>query len=255
MIGEVLEFLGLLVLGGILGAVTGISLARLGRRGEAAPQPLKLSPLWLLVAVIPIFLVQGGWDWLFPSEQASSILDDLLLSALLLGIPVLVLRLGTGKTGWFLGGQIKKRLGWGVRVWLLGMPGFLAVVLLNDFLFEHWVPLEATPDPLGHLRGLSATETLSFAAFACLIMPVLEEMLFRGFLFRGLAGSRFRLSPMRALAISSILFALSHHPDMWLPALYLGCLLAWLDWRGADLRLCMMAHMAHNSFFFALALI
>ncbi|MHC4381143.1 MAG: CPBP family glutamic-type intramembrane protease, partial [Planctomycetota bacterium] len=70
-----------------------------------------------------------------------------------------------------------------------------------------------------------------------------------------LAGSRFRLSPMRALAISSILFALSHHPDMWLPALYLGCLLAWLDWRGADLRLCMMAHMAHNSFFFALALI
>lgn len=255
MLGVVLEFLGILVAGVVLAAVTGVSLARLGRRGEAMPQTLDLSPLWLLVALLPIFLINGGWELLFPSEGESSFLEELLLTAFLLGIPCLILRFGTGPTGWFRSGQFHKRLGWGVRVWLLGLPGFLAVVWLNGFLFENWIPYEVAANPLSTMQTMTVLEKLSFAAFACAILPILEELLFRGFLFRGLSGPRFRFSPMRALALSSLLFALSHHPDMWLPALYLGCLLAWLDWRGADLRLCMMAHMAHNSFFFALALL
>lgn len=255
MLEEVLQFLGILGLGAILAGVTGISLARLGRRGEALPQPLALPAPWLVLALVPLLLVNGGLGWLFPSTEETSDLQLLAITAVLLAAPIVFLRLVLGRPGWFLSGQIRKRLGWGVRVWLLGMPGFLAVVLVNDFLFRHWLPWAPSSDSLLEFRGLPASEILGLGFFICLLMPILEEMLFRGYLFRGLAGSRFGLSPVRAMAISSLLFALSHHVDMWLPALYLGCLLAWLDWRGADLRLCMMAHMAHNTFFFGLALL
>ena len=255
MFAELLAFFGLLILGGLLGVVSGVSLARLGRRGEAKPTAYALAPWLVIFGAVAIYLVNGGLSWLFPDTSADVAPIQLVFTALVLIAPMLVFRVFGQTPGWFRKGQIQRRLTWAIRVWLVAMPGFLAVVLLNDFLFNNWVPWTPGPDPLLGLTDLSAADLALSGLFLCLILPILEEALFRGYLFRGLVGPKFRLSSVRAIAISSLIFALAHRPDMWLPMLYLGCLLAWLDWRGADLRLCMMAHIAHNSFFFALALI
>lgn len=235
--------------------VSGVSLARLGRRGEANPTAYALAPWLAVLGAVDIYLVNGGISWLFPSTTTDVAPLRLSLTAMVLAAPILLFRIFGESPGWFRKGQVGRRLTWAVRVWLVAMPGFLAVVLLNNFLFNNWIPWTPQPDPLLGLAHLSASELALSALFLCILLPILEEALFRGYLFRGLVGPKFRLSSVRALAVSSLLFALAHRPDMWIPMFYLGCLLAWLDWRGADLRLCMMAHIAHNSFFFAIALI
>lgn len=255
MIAELLAFFGLLIFGGLLGVVSGVSLARLGRRGEAKPSAYPLAPWLLVLGVVAIYLVNRGLSELFPETAVEVAPIRLALAALVLITPVLLFRILGKAPGWFQKGQIHRRFTWAIRVWLCAMPGFLAVVLLNDFLFNHWIPWTPGPDPLLGLSSLSTQDLALSALFLCILLPILEEALFRGYLFRGLVGARFKLSSVRAIAISSLIFALAHQPDLWLPMLYLGCLLAWLDWRGADLRLCMMAHIAHNSFFFAIALI
>lgn len=255
MFAELLAFGGLLIFGGLLGVVSGVTLAGLGRRGEARPTTYALAPWLAALAVIDVYLVNGGLTWLIPSDTAGVAPIRLGMTALVLAAPILLFRIFGTPPGWFKKGQVNKRLTWAIRIWLGAMPGFLAVVLINNFLFNHWIPWTPEPDPLLGLASLTGSELALSAMFLCLLLPILEEVLFRGYLFRGLAGPRFGLSAVRATAVSSLLFALAHSPDMWLPMLYLGCLLAWLDWRGADLRLCMMAHIAHNSFFFAIALI
>jgi len=251
LFAELLTFSGLLIFGGLLGVVSGVSLARLGRRGEAKPTAYTLAPWLAVLGAASIYFANEGLSRLFPSTTSEVNPLCLSLTALVLAAPILLFRISGKAPGWFRKGQVGRRLTWAIRVWLVAMPGFLAVVLLNNFIFNNWIPWTPEPDPLLGLADLSGSELALSALFLCLFLPILEEALFRGYLFRGLVGPKFRLSAVRAIAVSSLIFALAHSPDMWLPMLYLGCLLAWLDWRGADLRLCMMAHIAHNSFVFA----
>lgn len=255
MITELLAFLGILVLGGILAVVSGVSLARLGRRGEATPQSYDLKPWVLLVVIVDLFCVRLGLGW-FTSDATFPVQPILLASTAIVLASILVVFRVLGKPpAWTRSGQVRRRFTWSIRVWLVAMPGFLAVILINQFIFTNWIPWTPGPDPLLGLSSLSSSELAISGILLCLILPILEEMLFRGYLFRGLLGPSLKLSAARSLAVSSLLFALSHRPDLWLPMLYIGCLLAWIDWRSGDLRLCIMAHVAHNSFIFALALI
>jgi hypothetical protein len=67
-----------------------------------------------------------------------------------------------------------------------------------------------------------------------LIAPVMEELLYRGFLYRGLAQSR--LGPNGAIALTAVLFAVTHiqwiGDSMWwfqmLRIGFLGLLFGWL---------------------------
>ena len=74
---------------------------------------------------------------------------------------------------------------------------------------------------------------------------MLEEAFFRGFLFASLAADP-RFGPFRALLLSSLIFGLAHPPLMWLPAMGLGCLFAWVHWRVGDLRAPILLHILHN---------
>ena len=235
-------FLGLCAFGGLCGALTGVALARLGRRGPAQPQALALSPwaLWLPVAAalgLPLVWDGGWWQ-----------------TAIVLTVICLGLRLLTGPVHWFAGESWGKRWRWALRVWCFGMIGYAAVWLWNDFVFRHWIFISPPAWDLW-LPSLEHTAFWQAALLLCLVQPVLEEMFFRGFLFRGFVGKKIGFSATRALALSSLLFALAHPPALWLPAFYLGALLAWLDWRSGDLRWCMLAHVIHNSLYFVWLLV
>lgn len=246
-------FVFLILFGLASGGFTGVALARLGRRGRNTPKTLALRPADLVAAPLLVFLSLFGLGMWWPSEAEPAMVYDSLLAVVVFLVPILMLRMFLGPTFWFEKGVVRKRLGWATRAWLVGIPGLLAMAAATQLLIVPFLPHDA-PTALDGLDDHGPGTIALMALFACIVQPILEEMLFRGFLFRGLCGPRIGLSPTRALFVSSLLFGLAHTPDMWLIGMYLGGMLAWLDWRSGDLRLPMLAHCAHNTFFFVVAL-
>lgn len=81
----------------------------------------------------------------------------------------------------------------------------------------------------------------------CALVPVAEELFFRGRLLPLLAG---RIGVWGALSCSSLLFAAAHGaPITCLVALPIGLLLGWLRLRHRDLGACVLIHQAHNALF------
>ncbi|MDA0374994.1 MAG: CPBP family intramembrane metalloprotease [Planctomycetota bacterium] len=84
-------------------------------------------------------------------------------------------------------------------------------------------------------------------AAVCVVGPVLEELIFRGFLLEGLAA---RHGVPIAVSVSSVLFGLVHvgaGTVLILPISALGALFAWLRLRHGGLLAPILAHVAHNS--------
>ena len=78
----------------------------------------------------------------------------------------------------------------------------------------------------------------------CLLAPVMEELFFRGFLFRSLLQ---RYSPRKAVLISSLLFAVFHlNPWQAVVALAIGVLNAWLLLRTGGLIAGVVIHCTVN---------
>jgi membrane protease YdiL (CAAX protease family) len=95
--------------------------------------------------------------------------------------------------------------------------------------------LIAGEDSLLRVAALSAT-----AAF---IVPISEEVLFRGFIFGAI---RRRSGPIAAALASAVLFALVHPPLDWLPILILALALAGVYEKTGSLLAPMAAHAATN---------
>jgi membrane protease YdiL (CAAX protease family) len=75
--------------------------------------------------------------------------------------------------------------------------------------------------------------------------PITEELLFRGFIFAGLAT---RLKPAWAIIISGGVFSLFHvFPGVLIPIFVTGVLLAWLYHRTGSLWPCIAAHAGQNA--------
>lgn len=84
------------------------------------------------------------------------------------------------------------------------------------------------------------------SAFAVVVVaPLTEELLFRGLLLRGLLA---HTTPLRAIAISAVLFAALHLNPWQVPtALVAGILTGWIYLRTRSLTLCIFAHALNNT--------
>ena len=79
---------------------------------------------------------------------------------------------------------------------------------------------------------------------AILEAPILEELVFRGVVFRGLARS---MPPWGAIALSGFVFALVHvNAATFIPLWMLGAAFAWLYWRTGTLLAPIAAHFLFN---------
>ena len=133
--------------------------------------------------------------------------------------------------------------------WAIGCA-VVMYFLLDKFLdpvFEGMLPgsEERYQETLGHLRK---APVLSFIQ-VCILAPVMEEILMRGFLLGGLSVS---YGNVTALLISSALFALLHfNMVQTLSALICGIVLGLLYIRTDSLICCIAAHAGYNmiSFF------
>jgi hypothetical protein len=87
------------------------------------------------------------------------------------------------------------------------------------------LPLPKTPNPAAEafLTTERPLDLVAIAVLAIVVAPLVEETLFRGFLFPLL---RARLGRAGGIALTSLLFALLHPPVDWLAILVLGAALA-----------------------------
>ena len=126
----------------------------------------------------------------------------------------------------------------GVLLLSLGFTGVYGLAAQASG-FKFLVPPEITTDIL--LPGPAAA--LSFLALA-VWTPFVEEMFFRGFVYRGLAS---RFGPLQAILLSAVLFSLFHVlPGVLLPIFVTGILFAFLYHRTGSLWPCIAAHAGQN---------
>jgi|GEM_PF-1431698 len=235
---------GFLGLGGLaaLIALKGKSFPRL--EGENAQLSLGLAVEVLLIWLVGQVILSPGFQALnqvFPEGEA--------LFALLLHIVAAI-----GAIGWLhlrgfsllrLGWQVsplRKYLGLALGVFVLSLVGTgLAVVLQRIFQQEAREPAVLL---LSEVRSLPLR--IAVLLTACGLVPVAEEVLFRGILYRGL---RTQWGPWAAALLSSALFAAGHLDVIAaLPIFIFSLGLCWSMERSKSLVPAIIAHGLFNLF-------
>ncbi|MGP2570713.1 lysostaphin resistance A-like protein [Ornithobacterium rhinotracheale] len=84
-----------------------------------------------------------------------------------------------------------------------------------------------------------------------ILAPLLEELIFRGLILRGLLNSG--KNPYFSIIFVSLLFGLAHgNPWQFLAAGFLGFILGFIYWRTRDLWICIFLHFFNNTISFIL---
>jgi CAAX prenyl protease-like protein len=129
---------------------------------------------------------------------------------------------------------------------------------IGTLVFVLWITLDTGFLVIGESQGfdprvegrLHAGFVLTRLAGAALVVPVMEELFWRGFLLRWLEHPRFldvdpRAVGWKAIALSSVVFATEHR--LWLAGLLAGVAYAWLYRRTGNLWATVIAHAVTNA--------
>ena len=139
---------------------------------------------------------------------------------------------------------------WRAVLWVVG--GYL-VFLIFAGLWLQIVNESAKDKTLNDLGVDRSTAALVASMFVvCVIAPLAEELLFRGYIFTAL---RSRAAPLAAAAMTGVLFGAIHlDPNrpvaFLLPLAFLGFLLCVIYWKTGSLYPCIALHALNNSIAF-----
>ena len=134
--------------------------------------------------------------------------------------------------------------------------GWALLVLVGQFVASALIVLAlGEPDEQDLVTDLKAEDSVAmvaaFAILVCVIAPLVEEVFFRGFMFRALA-ERMPLAP--AMVIGGAGFGIVHLPGgdplAALVLSVLGTMLCFLYWRTRSLLPCILFHATFNSLSF-----
>lgn len=153
-------------------------------------------------------------------------------------------------------GNLPRDFGWRVSTWwelpagaavgLACQYGLIPLLYLPFESFDHSLSQQLS-EPVH--RDTGAAHTVPQAAvlliFLAIGAPLIEELFFRGLLFRALLG---RMPVPFAIVVSAVLFALAHFEAVQLAGLAVfGVVLAYIAWRSGRLGMSIGAHMAFNA--------
>lgn len=141
-----------------------------------------------------------------------------------------------GDHGWALGYGLVRYVGAG--------PFLFALMAMTPFLLERVVGVPHAPQDVARLiAGAEGGTRVLVLLYAAVLIPLLEELLFRGFLQNALEP---RLGRVGAIALSSLAFAALHGASAFLPILGLSVLLGLVMLHTRRLTACWFVHGAHN---------
>jgi len=146
-------------------------------------------------------------------------------------------------------------LNWPSSGELLRALGIMAILLLAESLALSIVGAEEiSPDP--YAGAERAGGFLIFLIAGCIAVPIMEEFVVRGFMFRGWSQSF--LGPIGSIVVTSVLWAMIHTQYDWFGRFWIfatGLALGHFRWRSNSTWLTVMVHSAINIFiFFAMGL-
>ncbi len=137
---------------------------------------------------------------------------------------------------------------WSWRGPAVGALVFLAWIIAAHFL----LPESAMPEKLGTVpAAVRGFWIVSRIAGSVLIVPIAEELAYRGYLMRRLAASDFESVPFHsvrwpALAVTAIVFGLAHGA-LWLPGIAAGLAYGLLLVRRGRIGEAVAAHATTNA--------
>jgi membrane protease YdiL (CAAX protease family) len=108
---------------------------------------------------------------------------------------------------------------------------------------------EISSDP--YVKAMQANGFFVFLVGGCIAVPIMEEFVLRGFMFRGWSQSFLR--PRGAIVLTSVLWAMMHTQYDWFGQSVIfvtGLVLGHIRWRSNSTWLTVMAHSAINIFIF-----
>ena len=135
-----------------------------------------------------------------------------------------------------------------VVIGLVLLLTFCVIVLVEPI--ENFLP---ESDALEQIFNMIRKHPVNTALAVCIAAPVLEEIVCRGYMMRGMLQY---LKPWQAIAISAFLFAAIHgNLAQGVTAFILGILLGWIYYRTGSLLMSMMIHFIVNTSSTIMALI
>lgn len=217
---------------------------------------LRLAILYALLGLgshyLAAWLMRRGAGGLHIDTQFL-LLDAVFGAGIILGSLLIAWLLRPGEAlRWLLGPPSPQ-----LKVVLFALCGAVVMVAIADPL-AGWLDLrisreEILPEPVEAPRGvaplleLRGGRLLAGLAIAIVWIPLAEELVFRGWLFKGLAHTRPGL--LVALPSTTIIFALLHSfysPGGVLVIGLLGAFLGWLRWRYDRILPCVLCHALYN---------
>jgi membrane protease YdiL (CAAX protease family) len=207
-----------------------------------------------LVAFLFAHIVVGGlvwWmSWTRPGDALSEALEDPALPLLLIATNLFLILMLAGAArlaGWPAAAYLG--LAWPTRRDVVAsIIGLLAVMLILELLTYLSGRASVTPFQTDAYRAAKTAGTLPIMWLAFVVAaPGGEEILFRGFVFRGWAASPLRASG--TIAVTSLIFAAVHLQYDWFGIFQVFCLSAlfgWTRWRSGSTTLTILLHMAIN---------
>ncbi|MEI9936729.1 MAG: exosortase E/protease, VPEID-CTERM system [Pseudomonadota bacterium] len=227
---------------------------------------------WVLFSSISLGIAFIGHHspWLAKAKVIESVeLDRQLTTAFLMPLTVLLaIALVSGMVGHSDGGGYALRMAFGVLtlavLWTKygdlrwREPGALAACLLGLALGLVWLGSGWPFPPAGSTDSTGVWLVVRALGFST-VVPLAEELAFRGYLLRVLQNRHFeqvsyRSGPWWAVAVSSLVFGALH--ERWLAGTLAGLVYALIQIRGGRLRDAVLAHATTNATLamFALAL-
>jgi len=210
---------------------------------------------WTLISfAIGGAIVGGGVLWLNwnaldkipePQEDAWFSLQLIAINAVQIAVLAAAARLRGWPAAHYLG--LTRPRGRDIVKGFLGLVVVLGVLeILTHLLGRQSV----TPFQTDAYRAAQATGVLAlmlmWLAFV-VAAPVGEEVVFRGFLFRGWAASR--LGVVGTIVLSALIFSAAHTQYDWFGVFQtfcLGALFAWLRWRSGSTAVTILLHVTVN---------
>lgn len=224
-------------------------LRRLARRRAAPPPPpafprltgYDLVSALLLVLILPLALTRAWPDALQELDPTWILLLNLAIALVVL----LFLRWRAGPAPRATAPFTPAAARWSLALYAWFLPGWLGLQLANQMLVEAWSGRPAEQAAAEELRTLHGVSLAVGVLVAVLVQPVVEELLFRGYLQRFLA-TRPGFSPLRVLVCSSFVFASFHEVQVALPILACGLLFGWAYQRTGRIEAAILLHVLHN---------
>lgn len=146
----------------------------------------------------------------------------------------------------FRAGRLFRKAAFGLMAYVAFLPAFMGLVLATRLLGRYGgVELE----PQRHFMFFARPHSLAGYLFIAVLMgiaaPVLEEVFFRGFLYRAF---RRRVGTLSAVTASALIFSVLHfNAGTLLPIFGLGVLLAYAYERSGTLVVPIVVHVLQNS--------